>query len=854
MNPLCSKPSRSLSLLRWSILSLLFVVASQCQSPTTPYSISQAPVVAGAQDNQHPAVGALTASQTTLFCTGTLIAPRLVLTAAHCAQAAEQVEATKLSFRTDVLGPNNTVQQQHHAIQRVVVHPLYAAGQTLPDVDLGLLVLAQPVPNVTPIPMLRAPMQASWKGANALVMGYGLIQTRPTFQTTDKKHSASIPITEINTKVFIQQDTQGKQSACHGDSGGPVLYQALGRLQVIGVISAPYKATVSSVPNRTYCDGGSIATRVDAHLDFLLPYLLKYKQGQLSCQDSQECTSCGSCPTDGSNLCSFSPITATSTTCKPCNKDTDCGSGTCQRFPDGYRCIQPCNPQGCCPSGSYCDTEQASVQVGNNRCVPQADTCPSVFCTSNAECGLDGVCAQGTCTLKEIPRHPKYCHACYTSRQCGEGNLCFNSLSTLGVCLQACTEGQICPKGTECKLVAPGLRQCVPLLSEECQLHCNNQAPCPNRMLCQNSRCKPSKGPTVGDFCDPETPCSSNQLVCLPAEWGSRCIQRCGPPLGQEGSPCNQGQCDTALSCVTLPGGQNVCLRRCSGSCPTGRCLQIAPTITACVCRSNNECSQGTTCDTSILGAFGDGVCVPTNAPKGTCPQGQECRANAPYGWLCGPKQGDRPAFATCSFTMRCGPQLECRRFSTDRPAVCYETCTSSSICGLGGQCTLETQDQGICMCQSSLQCPDNNDCILVGDTGQSLVGFCDRSKSSTCRLSLDCPAEHICDQGTCRFDPTRANPSPSQEANVETLNERGLEPERSDASTYPEDSEPALDSNEAANPPEPSKNSDPSKDSMESDGPPQQACGCTTSPLSGGNLLVFFLVGLLWIAARRSA
>lgn len=839
-----------------TVLFLLCVVGwllpftLQCTTPQSPTTSTQtSAVVAGTPDTKYPAVGALSLGQTTLFCTGTLIAPRLVLTAAHCAEGALQAKLPKVFFRTDEPDSTGKLQATYHAIQRAVVHPQYASGQTVPDFDLGLLVLTKPVRNITPISMLRAPMLSTWKNTKALVMGYGLIQTRPSFQTTNTKHSASIPITDINSKIFIQQDPQGKQSACHGDSGGPVLYQAYGRIQVIGVISAPYKATVSPVPNRTYCDGGSIATRVDTNLNFLLPYLLKYNLGKLSCTDNQECATCRACETNTTKQCQPKPVSRASTFCQPCQKDSDCSGGVCQRFPDGYRCVQRCNSEGCCPQATYCDTTQAKVQTGNNLCLPLQDTCPPVACTQDETCGLDGVCEQGTCKLRPIPKHPTYCHPCITSKQCGEDNLCINSLSGLGVCLQACTQGDFCPQGTKCQAITPGLKQCVPI--QGCTLECNDKISCPKSMTCKQGTCTRTSGSHAGDFCSSERPCPSPQYICLPTSLGSRCMQRCGPPLGAEGSPCQQGNCNSGLHCTKLPGGQDVCLKVCNGYCTAGRCLRISPTVVACICRNNSECPSDFLCDTSILGTFGDGVCIPKNQAQGACPQGLECQPNAPFGRLCGPTRGDRPAFTTCSFIQRCNSGLQCRQFSPDKPAVCYEVCKqSSSICGFGGTCTLESNNQGICMCQSSLQCNNKNDCILVGDTGQSLVGYCDRSTETSCRLSLDCPAEHICDQGTCRFDPTRANPSP--ESTKEPNDKPQEEPNPTDASSEPERREqnPEPSTTDRGEPS--TETQAPTQDSKPPELPQHQACGCSSTPTHPVYSFVLFLLAIIMTRAIR--
>jgi hypothetical protein len=173
----------------------------------------------------HPEVGALLAQQafsdgTWAQCTGTLIAPRVFLTAAHCDEGVSRVAVT---FDTSYVFPTGTTYWgTWHA------DPNFRKAQGDPH-DLAVVVLDEDVTGKTPARLPTADSLSGLSGDQQFTsVGYGAqsVTNGPggkTFHYADIRYVAVGTLNSINRAWLriSQNPTTGNGGTCYGDSGGP---------------------------------------------------------------------------------------------------------------------------------------------------------------------------------------------------------------------------------------------------------------------------------------------------------------------------------------------------------------------------------------------------------------------------------------------------------------------------------------------------------------------------------------------------------------------------------------------------------------------------------------------------------
>jgi len=214
-------------------------------------------VIGGAPDYGDPAVGMLrfvtkfdpATGRAVSFnqCTGTLVTPQIMVTAAHCRNPSALWSDVTFAQAPDMFAPHLAA---GYTDGKIINSPLWT-GNLAAGHDIAVFILAKPV--ARPV-AARGPTPAV--GSYVRAIGYG----NTTFAQTGSGTKRHISIKVNNIEAHVFGAGYEAHNVCHGDSGGPTVQNG----RIVGV---------NDYVDTPDCHGGGHFTRLDDNLPFLRTYV-----------------------------------------------------------------------------------------------------------------------------------------------------------------------------------------------------------------------------------------------------------------------------------------------------------------------------------------------------------------------------------------------------------------------------------------------------------------------------------------------------------------------------------------------------------------------------------------------------
>ncbi|MBN2359110.1 MAG: trypsin-like serine protease, partial [Deltaproteobacteria bacterium] len=259
------------------------------------------------------------------FCTGTLVSPHVVLTAAHCIQPPGEAAFTASDIVIRI-GPDSSDPLAELTLQRVAHRDWEARFED----DVGIAILGTAYTGAPPFEIKRGGT-STVSGQQAQAVGFGMTEDDdPYFPTNTRRYWTTLDVEWVEAAGIVVNG-HGSTGVAPGDSGSPLLYDFGSGPQVVGIASTSEEGWVYSA---NY-------TNVETQESYIQQFVDQYDDPAcVSACAGAQCGEIGGC------------------SCGSCDRGFECQNQQCQEIPAG--------------SGGVCATLQSVAEVCNaaNPCPP----------------------------------------------------------------------------------------------------------------------------------------------------------------------------------------------------------------------------------------------------------------------------------------------------------------------------------------------------------------------------------------------------------------------------------------------------------------------------------------------------